>query len=307
MDKTWLDTCITAGEFLYGEYPVSVLKTLYETKGEKITTEQIMEYYDSGSMMVCDGETVSPLIATTDPMLGMFKEADKNGNPYASLHFDLDELEVLRKENSTIEDQPYWIPTAKQIEELVENGYISSPGMTALEEKVRSVGSDPTYLKSLWPRLSVGKIEMLESINAIISGMYPEASGLEEGAELPPEMMKSVPTIHSLNAMLPMVNEFLNSVNNRNRKGWPPAELFKKQHPRGLTTMPTIMPGSAHAAQTIRQAESQLRAMGANVDYSSIDSFATIGPYGERRVVKVGRNDPCPCGSGKKYKHCHGR
>ncbi|MBC8952889.1 preprotein translocase subunit SecA [Xenorhabdus sp. PB62.4] len=25
---------------------------------------------------------------------------------------------------------------------------------------------------------------------------------------------------------------------------------------------------------------------------------------GER---KVGRNDPCPCGSGKKYKHCHGR
>lgn len=22
---------------------------------------------------------------------------------------------------------------------------------------------------------------------------------------------------------------------------------------------------------------------------------------------KVGRNDPCPCGSGKKFKHCHGR
>ena len=22
---------------------------------------------------------------------------------------------------------------------------------------------------------------------------------------------------------------------------------------------------------------------------------------------KVGRNDPCPCGSGKKYKQCHGK
>ena len=22
---------------------------------------------------------------------------------------------------------------------------------------------------------------------------------------------------------------------------------------------------------------------------------------------KVGRNDACPCGSGKKYKHCHGK
>ncbi|MDY3793065.1 MAG: SEC-C metal-binding domain-containing protein, partial [Oscillospiraceae bacterium] len=26
-----------------------------------------------------------------------------------------------------------------------------------------------------------------------------------------------------------------------------------------------------------------------------------------RRVKKVGRNDPCPCGSGKKYKNCCGR
>ncbi|MGO1328502.1 MAG: SEC-C metal-binding domain-containing protein [Idiomarina loihiensis] len=21
----------------------------------------------------------------------------------------------------------------------------------------------------------------------------------------------------------------------------------------------------------------------------------------------MGRNEPCPCGSGKKYKHCHGK
>ncbi|WP_043765356.1 preprotein translocase subunit SecA [Algiphilus aromaticivorans] len=27
----------------------------------------------------------------------------------------------------------------------------------------------------------------------------------------------------------------------------------------------------------------------------------------KRDVPKVGRNEPCPCGSGKKYKHCHGR
>ncbi len=28
---------------------------------------------------------------------------------------------------------------------------------------------------------------------------------------------------------------------------------------------------------------------------------------GERQEQKIGRNDPCPCGSGKKYKKCHGR
>jgi len=26
----------------------------------------------------------------------------------------------------------------------------------------------------------------------------------------------------------------------------------------------------------------------------------------KRDASKVGRNDPCPCGSGKKYKKCHG-
>jgi tetratricopeptide (TPR) repeat protein len=30
-------------------------------------------------------------------------------------------------------------------------------------------------------------------------------------------------------------------------------------------------------------------------------------PRASRATPKVGRNDPCPCGSGKKYKHCHGR
>jgi len=34
-------------------------------------------------------------------------------------------------------------------------------------------------------------------------------------------------------------------------------------------------------------------------------------PEGKQKPIRVtktpGRNDPCPCGSGKKYKHCHGR
>jgi preprotein translocase subunit SecA len=33
---------------------------------------------------------------------------------------------------------------------------------------------------------------------------------------------------------------------------------------------------------------------------------AAPAPF-KRAMEKVGRNDPCPCGSGKKYKHCHGK
>jgi len=34
---------------------------------------------------------------------------------------------------------------------------------------------------------------------------------------------------------------------------------------------------------------------------------ASGGAASAGAVPKVGRNEPCPCGSGKKYKHCHGR
>jgi preprotein translocase subunit SecA len=42
----------------------------------------------------------------------------------------------------------------------------------------------------------------------------------------------------------------------------------------------------------------------------AIGASAAAGPAAEpfvRSSQKVGRNDPCPCGSGKKFKQCHGR
>ena len=40
-------------------------------------------------------------------------------------------------------------------------------------------------------------------------------------------------------------------------------------------------------------------------------AIQTSGPDSSKRTVrvkdKIGRNDPCPCGSGKKYKICHGK
>ncbi len=37
------------------------------------------------------------------------------------------------------------------------------------------------------------------------------------------------------------------------------------------------------------------------------NEVATVQQPVVRKHRKIGRNEPCPCGSGKKYKHCHGR
>jgi preprotein translocase subunit SecA len=45
-----------------------------------------------------------------------------------------------------------------------------------------------------------------------------------------------------------------------------------------------------------------------NAAAAAPDDGARLGPQPVQHVgPKVGRNEPCPCGSGKKYKHCHGQ
>jgi preprotein translocase subunit SecA len=49
--------------------------------------------------------------------------------------------------------------------------------------------------------------------------------------------------------------------------------------------------------------------VGAGAEAEAEEQVATLrkpAPF-VRQMGKVGRNDPCPCGSGKKFKHCHGR
>ncbi len=68
------------------------------------------------------------------------------------------------------------------------------------------------------------------------------------------------------------------------------------------------------AAQDIEQRGEQM----ANVTYSAPDETgqpqitsedaARLQTFMDQQAVpRVGRNDPCPCGSGKKYKQCHGK
>jgi preprotein translocase subunit SecA len=72
---------------------------------------------------------------------------------------------------------------------------------------------------------------------------------------------------------------------------------------------PVLRPAPRPAYRVTRQSgadgqPSPLRGNGAAGGDGARAAVSTAVPV---RVAKVGRNDPCPCGSGKKYKKCHGR
>ncbi|HET9822276.1 MAG TPA: preprotein translocase subunit SecA [Burkholderiaceae bacterium] len=62
----------------------------------------------------------------------------------------------------------------------------------------------------------------------------------------------------------------------------------------------------SQAAEAIEERASQV----SNVTYTHPNEDGSVSQEAHAaaaQVPRVGRNDPCPCGSGKKYKHCHGR
>jgi len=58
--------------------------------------------------------------------------------------------------------------------------------------------------------------------------------------------------------------------------------------------------------QDVQQMEAQQRPAQVVMSHGGQTEGAAAAPV-KREGEKVGRNDPCPCGSGKKYKRCHGK
>ena len=83
------------------------------------------------------------------------------------------------------------------------------------------------------------------------------------------------------------------------------AERLKFQHAEAPS-----LTGSAPAAAAAGVAGAAGAAVGAGAGMAAGAPRQPARPQVEqfvREEPKVGRNDPCPCGSGRKYKHCHGK
>jgi preprotein translocase subunit SecA len=82
----------------------------------------------------------------------------------------------------------------------------------------------------------------------------------------------------------------------------------------GAVAQPPAQPGpggppaseaATPASALARQIESRQRRQQQNLQFQAGAAQAEA-PKPIRSGAKVGRNEPCPCGSGKKYKKCHG-
>jgi preprotein translocase subunit SecA len=78
----------------------------------------------------------------------------------------------------------------------------------------------------------------------------------------------------------------------------------KVQSPQQVNTAAQQMEAQAeHLSNVTYTAPTETGETETTADRGLLGGAAAAAPA----VPRVGRNDPCPCGSGKKYKHCHGK
>ena len=86
------------------------------------------------------------------------------------------------------------------------------------------------------------------------------------------------------------------------------AEIEREEFERQQRLARALQMQHAEAVSPI-QASSGLEEPGRSATALDAEPHAAAPPAPTpfvRAVPKVGRNEACPCGSGKKYKHCHG-
>jgi len=85
----------------------------------------------------------------------------------------------------------------------------------------------------------------------------------------------------------------------------------------------TLMTVQIRSAEELRAAEEREALQNVQYQHAAAPDEAAVAEVAETAALpddqgealqpfvrggqKVGRNDPCPCGSGKKYKQCHGK
>ncbi|NDJ58918.1 preprotein translocase subunit SecA [Enterobacteriaceae bacterium 4M9] len=74
-----------------------------------------------------------------------------------------------------------------------------------------------------------------------------------------------------------------------------------------LSKVQVRMPEEVEAMEQQRREEAERLAQMQQLSHQDDDALAAEDLASRSGERKVGRNDPCPCGSGKKYKQCHGR
>jgi preprotein translocase subunit SecA len=250
-------------------------KVVYEQRSELLEAEDVSETIESFRFDVVD-----ELISLYVPAGSIDEQWDAKGLTQAlqdELGIDMDIQAML-----DADDELYEEPLREKIQQVAEDvlvdkeEMIGSENMRALERNVML-----NMLDSHWK-------EHLATMDLLRQGV-----GLRSYAQKNPAQEYKREGFEMFSVMLGQIKQDVVSI------------LLKIEvtHPEEMEHM------AEHPEQEMEfeHADAELELAPQHVDkFEAAKEPAPVETF-QRTDRKVGRNEPCPCGSGKKYKQCHGR
>lgn len=193
-------------------------------------------------------------------------------------HIDEDEYEEILNQQA---GKPLYIPSK---EKLLSFDEVDSPEGTIYEEHMLA------FLKKEL------KIKDAEELLMELIGNIRMGDNMEEALATIEEWAGKFFNMQQMNRLLQVYNELHNHTRMPINRGHSPAELRKYMPQRGPAEL-SFGPGILQAIEN-----------GTMDGHELISGIEKIGlKVAAETKEKVGRNDTCPCGSGKKYKNCCGK
>ncbi|WP_290089632.1 SEC-C metal-binding domain-containing protein, partial [Paramuribaculum intestinale] len=122
-----------------------------------------------------------------------------------------------------------------------------------------------------------------------------------------------------INRFLSVYNNFQNNCRMQRNRGHTPREIMEmvppeERIPKSLSFGPNIRKALADRTMNVEELRQGILTMdnipSEELRFDMLRQIAEITGSAlpqQAHKQKIGRNDPCPCGSGKKYKKCCGR
>lgn len=273
--SVWMYKCLEIARDFYGVMDWDVLGQLFARRFKGFGRDELTEVFRRTPEMYNDFEEVGDKL-----VLSYFIEDDY----------------YMFLEGTIQKDKPFYIPSRQEIEEFWDKGcLLSSRSHQAMYRyllKTFGCSKREAELKVMEIYHAINNQLRLQEVIDILQDMAPDDGddfvfGSQKDAE---EFTKCYTEMHNHSHVM-------------GNRGYPPHDLFNAMG--GVRSLPgdmIISPRGPEAAAMLDGSREELAKRGIKIDEERIDSMLA----GEKRK-KIGRNDPCPCGSGKKYKNCCGK
>ena len=285
---------------LYGIIPLHKAKEIVFSLSPKLVTEDEFLAFAEIARHECEGY----YILGGDELYTDVKHTKPLDREIIDVTLIGESIDLFMETKRSQQKKPYYVPDKKHLLEYDDPFYCEdTPEKAALRRFMEErVGLSGDKLEDAFDDLLYGVRSVSSSVEGVLSHFDKRNIRFRSDRDM--------------NRFVELYSKFSNTTRMPCNRGYTPDEMMQMTPPeerfKSLSLGPNIRKSLQTGEMDIEDFRKQILTMelpSEAMRFDLLKQLADIKPSAPQpeKQKKVGRNDPCPCGSGKKYKRCCGK